>query len=93
LLNAETAPSRATLEAVATPYRELGGQVLGIIPERAAAAVNAEREAGLIRLLIELRAEARRRKNFAQSDAIRDRLKALGVALEDGKEGTTWKLA
>jgi cysteinyl-tRNA synthetase len=34
---------------------------------------------------------ARQRKDFAQGDAIRDRLKALGVVLEDGKDGTTWK--
>jgi len=39
-----------------------------------------------------MRAEARKRKDFAQSDAIRDRLKELGVILEDGKEGTTWKI-
>jgi len=91
LLNAETAPARPALEAIDTLYRELGGQVLGIIPEQALSAVNAEREAGLIRLLIEMRAQARQRKDFAQSDAIRDRLRDLGVVLEDGKEGTVWK--
>ncbi len=92
LLNAETPAGRATLEAVDALYREIGGQVLGILPQPGAAVANAEREAGLIRLLVELRAEARRRKDFAASDAIRDRLKALGVSLEDGKDGTTWKL-
>jgi cysteinyl-tRNA synthetase len=91
-LNAEAAPTRPALEAIDALYRELGGQVLGLIPEQAAAAVNAEREAGLIRLLIEMRAAARQRKDFAQADAIRDRLKALGVGLEDGKDGTTWKI-
>ncbi|MBN1844355.1 MAG: cysteine--tRNA ligase [Sedimentisphaerales bacterium] len=46
----------------------------------------------LMQLLIELRAEARRRKDFALSDAIRDRLKAIGVALEDHPDqGTTWR--
>ena len=92
LLNAESPAGRATLEAVDALYRELGGQVLGLLPQQGAAAANAEREAGLIRLLVELRAEARRRKDFAASDAIRDQLKALGVSLEDGKDGTTWKL-
>jgi cysteinyl-tRNA synthetase len=91
LLNAETPPSRPALEAIDALYRELGGQVLGIIPEQALSSVNAEREAGLIRLLIEMRAQARQRKDFAQSDVIRDRLRDLGVVLEDGKEGTTWK--
>jgi cysteinyl-tRNA synthetase len=91
-LNADIAPTRPALEAVDALYRELGGQVLGLIPEQAAASVNAEREAGLIRLLIEMRTAARQRKDFAQADAIRDRLKTLGVALEDGKDGTTWKI-
>jgi cysteinyl-tRNA synthetase len=92
LLAAEAEPGRASLQAVDQFYRELAGEVLGVLPEAAAASANAEREAGLIRLLIEMRAEARRRKDFAASDAIRDRLKALGVILEDGKEGTTWKI-
>jgi cysteinyl-tRNA synthetase len=93
LLNAETPPARPALEAIDALYRELGGQVLGIIPEQALSSVNAEREAGLIRLLIEMRAQARQRKDFAQSDVIRDRLRDLGVVLEDGKEGTVWKFA
>ena len=91
LLNSERAPGRATLEAIDAFYRELGGQVLGVIPEQAGSAASAEREAGLIRLLLQMRAEARTRKDFAQSDTIRDRLKDLGVILEDGKDGTTWK--
>jgi len=67
---------------------------LGIVPTQAAGgAANAEREGGLIRLLIELRAQARARKDFGQADAIRDQAKGLGVVLEDGKEGTSWKLA
>jgi cysteinyl-tRNA synthetase len=66
--------------------------VLGIVPEQVAAdAGRAEREAGLIRLLIALRAEARQRKDYALADSIRDRAKDLGVVLEDGKEGTTWR--
>ncbi len=91
LLNSGETVGRATLEAIDTFYREVGGQVLGVIPDKAGSAVNAEREAGLIRLLIDLRAQARQRKDFGMSDTIRDQLKALGVTLEDGKDGTTWK--
>ena len=93
LLNAESPATRAALEAIDAFYREVGS-VLGIIPETATASSgdNAEREAGLIQLLIELRAEARKRKDFATGDAIRARLAGLGVTLEDGKEGTTWKV-
>jgi cysteinyl-tRNA synthetase len=91
-LNTEITPTRPALEAIDAVYREFGGQVLGLIPDQAAVSVNAEREAGLIRLLSEMRAAARQRKDFAQADTIRDQLKALGVVLEDGKDGTTWKL-
>ena len=43
-----------------------------------------------IQLLIELRTEARAQKNWVLSDRVRDGLKALGVILEDSKEGTSW---
>ncbi|MEI7906655.1 MAG: cysteine--tRNA ligase [Bacteroidota bacterium] len=48
-------------------------------------------ESQLIELLITSRAEARKAKQFALSDKIRDDLKGMGVVLEDTKEGTTWK--
>jgi cysteinyl-tRNA synthetase len=46
---------------------------------------------GLMQLLIELRAEARKSKNFAQADLIRKRLTELGVTLEDRPGGTGWR--
>jgi cysteinyl-tRNA synthetase len=92
LLNSGEPIAKETLEAIDTFYREVGGQVLGIIPDKASGSVNAEREAGMVRLLIELRNQARKNKDFATSDTIRDQLKALGVVLEDGKGGTTWKV-
>ena len=39
------------------------------------------------------RLEARKAKNFAESDRIRDELAAMGVVLKDSKEGTTWEIA
>jgi cysteinyl-tRNA synthetase len=45
---------------------------------------------GIMKLLIELRQSARASKDFATSDAIRDRLAALGVTLEDRAGGTEW---
>ncbi len=43
-----------------------------------------------IALLVEVRTEARKQKNWAMSDLIRDGLKELGVMIEDSKEGTSW---
>ncbi len=44
-----------------------------------------------IEALITERLEARKSKNFARADEIRDDLKAQGIILEDGPGGTTWK--
>ncbi|WP_018717798.1 cysteine--tRNA ligase [Arhodomonas aquaeolei] len=41
--------------------------------------------------LIEARTQARRERDFARADAIRDELQAAGVVIEDGPEGTTWR--
>jgi cysteinyl-tRNA synthetase len=42
-------------------------------------------------LLVEIRRKLRGEKLWDLSDDIRDRLTALGVTLEDSKEGTTWR--
>jgi len=43
--------------------------------------------------LIEARAAARKQKNFAESDRIRDELSKMGIVLKDTKDGTTWEIA
>ncbi len=45
----------------------------------------------LVTLFIDLRAGAKKEKNFALADAIRDRLKNLSITLEDRPDGTTWR--
>ncbi len=45
---------------------------------------------GVMELLLELRAEARKNKDFAQSDKIRDRLLEAGIEIKDTKEGASW---
>jgi cysteinyl-tRNA synthetase len=92
LINESGPQTQGTLTAIDTLYRELGGDVLGIIPERAEGGADAEREDGLVRLLINLRAQARSNKDWATADMIRNRLNELGVVLEDRADGTVWKL-
>jgi cysteinyl-tRNA synthetase len=46
-----------------------------------------------IRPLLDARAAARARKDFKESDRIRDELAAMGVIIKDSKEGTTWEIA
>lgn len=46
-----------------------------------------------VEALIAARLAARAEKNWAESDRIRDQLTAMGVVLEDGKGGTSWRLA
>jgi cysteinyl-tRNA synthetase len=48
-------------------------------------------ENDLIELLLNLRIEAKKEKNFALSDKIRNELTALGIVLQDGKDKTTYK--
>jgi cysteinyl-tRNA synthetase len=67
---------------------ELGG-VLGLRLEQVR--VGEEKADKFVDLLIEIRGELRQQKQWAMSDSIRDRLLELGVLLEDGKDGTTWR--
>ena len=45
---------------------------------------------GLVQFALELRQQAKADKNYAMSDSIRDRLKAIGFEIKDGKDGTTY---
>jgi cysteinyl-tRNA synthetase len=83
---AATKDRPALREAVAL-IRELG-YPLGLFQEKDRAEKGVQDE--LIRLLIDLRAELREKKEFALSDSIRDRLAELGITLKDTAQGTIW---
>ena len=92
LLNEGRFVSGGTLKAIDDLYRELGSDILGIIPDQLETSGSAGLENELIQLIADLRAEARARKDWSTGDAIRDRLTEIGVLLEDRPEGTTWRL-
>jgi cysteinyl-tRNA synthetase len=73
--------------------RELG-QVLGIFHEPITPAAPQEGAIvnELMKLFIELRADARKNKNFALADQLRQRLGKLGITLEDRPGGTGWRM-
>jgi cysteinyl-tRNA synthetase len=50
-------------------------------------------DAKQIDALISNRTAARARKDFKESDRIRDELAAMGVVIKDSKDGTTWEIA
>jgi len=86
----------AAAAALAARLKELAG-VLGVLqlePEAFLQAGAAGKvDATEVEALIAARLTARAEKNWAESDRIREQLTAMGVVLEDGKGGTTWRLA
>jgi len=84
----------AALKRATAVFKELAG-TLGLFrrpPEEAAPAGDNELTARLLDLLVEIRAEARKARDFATADKIRDSLAEIGVTLEDRPGGTEWSL-
>ncbi|MGY4478463.1 cysteine--tRNA ligase [Bradyrhizobium sp. USDA 3364] len=73
-------------------------RMLGFLSESAAAWQGRKQQASgvdaaAVEALIAERTAARARKDFKESDRIRDQLAAMGVVIKDSKEGTTWEIA
>ena len=77
-------PEKVAVEAAISLFDELTG-VLGLVYNRKADDLDAEVEA-----LIEQRTAARKARDFATADAIRDKLKEMGIVLEDTPQGVKW---
>jgi cysteinyl-tRNA synthetase len=92
LVNESTPLSRDSLEAIDHTYGELGGDVMGIIPDQLSQKGDSSREEGLMEILLALRADARERKDWQEADLIRQELAKLGISVEDRPDGTIWKV-
>jgi len=93
-----TADSAQALTEAKTLFYRLGGQVLGILGPGGGSGEDKNQPGqslieGLMDLIIEVRKQCRQRKDWEMSDAIRDRLRELGIVLEDTPRGVRWKRA
>ncbi len=91
LNRAEDSDEQARLKALLLA----GGRLLGLLDKDPETWFKgggvAEGDMAWIEQMIEAREAARAAKDFAEADRIRDELKAKGIVLEDGPQGTTWR--
>lgn len=98
LAKAVNTSSGAEAEGLAGRLVELGG-ILGLLYQDPVKYLQGQSdgasddETALIESLIEQRREARARKDFAAADEARNKLTEMGIVLEDGPSGTTWRRA
>jgi cysteinyl-tRNA synthetase len=67
------------------------GSVLGLDLRPGASSGQSDALPGLMDILLSLRAELRNKKEWALSDQIRNRLKEIGIVIEDHKDGSSWR--
>jgi cysteinyl-tRNA synthetase len=90
-LNSEQKLSLDFLRQIDMCFSELGGRILGIIPEQVLTKRDGENiEPQLIDIHIKVRQQAKQEKAWWAADLIRKELEELGIRLEDKKDGTTW---
>ena len=72
-------------------FQEFVFDVLGLKEEKPASN-NDELANNLMNIILEIRNEAKAKKDFPTSDKIRDGLAKTKISIKDSKEGTTWEL-
>ncbi|MHC4205340.1 MAG: DALR domain-containing protein, partial [Planctomycetota bacterium] len=82
------------LGAVDDLFSKLGGDVLGIVKDEYPQEAGGDDELTdkLVNILIDQRNQARKEKDFAKADELRNRLDEMGIVLEDTPEKTTWRM-
>src|SRR5690554_3596934 len=80
------------LEVLKTTIHDFLFDVMGLQDTTSENSKDGEMLSGAVELLIQLRNQARANKDFATSDTIRDQLAENGIQLNDGKEGTSFRV-
>ena len=93
-LNTASREGSEKASALAAQLKQLGG-ILGLLQQEPKAFLQGESKEGeitpeQIEALIQQRADAKKAKDFATADKVRDDLAAQGIILKDSREGTTW---
>jgi cysteinyl-tRNA synthetase len=70
-------------------YHTMVFDILGLLDEDLQDKSNAS--AKLVDFILNIRSDAKTKKDFATSDKIRDELKAIGIVIKDGKDGVVWE--
>ncbi len=89
---AKNQPTRAFAQLCLDMLKEFNN-VLGLLYEVPTPEAEGEEDNTWIEQAIAARAEAKKARNWAEADRIRDELKAQGIVLKDSKQGTTWERA
>ena len=84
-------PNPESMADAESLFSVLGGEVLGIIPEKIESGESDQRLNDVMQVMIDLRNQFREEKNFQGADMIRDRLAEAGIQLKDSREGTNWE--
>jgi len=91
-MTAEQPLSVSTLAAIDGLYRELGGRVLGIIPDDLTQDLGSKLVEGLMEIVLDIRQRYRETRDWDRADLLRQKLSRLGVVVEDRAEGPTWRV-
>ncbi len=91
-LDEEPNPPMGTLTAMDKLFRDLGGRILGIIPDKMRISLDEDRLGKVIQILLDLRQHYREAREWSKADAIRSQLAEIGIIVNDGPEGSTWEL-
>ncbi len=94
LAEAKETINQADLDYLKQNFRSIVFDILGLTDEQSAGgSKQAELTSNLIDMLLNMRLDAKARKDFATSDKIRDELSKMGVVVRDRKDGFDWEIS